>query len=182
MARYLALLRGINVGGNRIIKMADLKQMFEDMKFKNVSTYIQSGNVLFDTKEQEPRALQKKIEKALEQALGYSVDIYIRSKEEMKAIVEYDAFKKMNAGEDAKIYVAFLSDLPSEAQVKALEETNNDMDMFHVHKTEMYLVSNRKPGDVFNIDTPVKKILGLKNTSRNWNTTQKLYTLMTKEA
>lgn len=181
MIRYVALLRGINVGGNRLIKMADLKEMFEAMKFKNVSTYIQSGNVLFDAKETDTDALRKKIEKALEKDLGYSVDIYLRSKEEMAAIVEYDAFKKMKAGEDAKVYVAFLSDTPTKAQIKAVEEASNETETFHVHKTELYLVSNRKPGDVFNIDTPVKKLLGMKNTARNWNTTQKLYALMTKE-
>ena len=178
MPQYVALLRGINVGGNRLIKMEDLKQMFIDMKFKNVSTYIQSGNVFFDAKETEAEKLRLKTEKALAKALGYDVDIYIRSIDEMEAIVTYDAFKKMKANTEAKLYVAFLSDTPTKEQVKALEATSNETETFHVHKTELYLASNRKPGDVFNIDTPVKKQLGLKATIRNWNTTQKLYQLM----
>jgi uncharacterized protein (DUF1697 family) len=181
MQRFVALLRGINVGGNRLIKMKDLKQMFIDMKFANVRTYIQSGNVVFDAKETDAVKLKSKIEKALAKALGYDVDIYLRSLEEMQAIIKYDAFKKMKAKPESKIYVAFLSDTPTKEQVKALEATSSETETFHVHKTELYLVSKRKPGDVFNIDTPVKKQLGMKNTARNWNTTQKLLALMEKE-
>jgi uncharacterized protein (DUF1697 family) len=161
--------------------MADLKEMFETMKFQNVSTYIQSGNVLFDTKERDAEKLRLKIEKGLAKALGYDVDIYIRSMDEMQDIVKYDAFKKMKAKPESKVYVSFLSDTPTKEQVKALEATSSETETFHVHKNELYLVSNRKPGDVFNIDTPVKKQLGMKNTSRNWNTTQKLLALMEKE-
>lgn len=181
MAGFVALLRGINVGGNRLIKMTDLKRMFEDMKLQNVSTYIQSGNVLFDAKETDTDKLRDKIEKALLKALGYQVDVYVRSREQMEAIVKYDAFKKMKAGADAKVYVAFLSGTPAKEQIKELESMSNETETYHVHKTELYLVSNRKPGDVFNIDTPVKKQLGMKNSTRNWNTTQKLAALMAKD-
>lgn len=181
MAQYLALLRGINVGGNRLIKMEDLKQIFTDLKFKNVSTYIQSGNVLFDAKEPDLEGLRLKIEKGLLKALGYQVDIYLRSISNMESIIKYDAFKKMNAGEEAKVYVAFLSGTPTREQKKSVEALSNDIDSFHIEENQLYVVSNRGRGDILNTDVLIKKQLAMKSTVRNWNTTQKLYKLMSSE-
>lgn len=181
MAQFVALLRGINVGGNRLIKMEDLKQMFTNMKFKNISTYIQSGNILFDAKETDGDAIRDKIEKGLLKALGYSVDIYVRSADEMQAIVEYDAFKRMKAGEEAKLNVSFLSGTPEKAAIKEFEKLSTETDTLHIHKTELFVVSYRGWGDNLNTDVLLKKHLSLKATTRNWNTTQKIYALMTKD-
>lgn len=178
MPHYVALLRGINVGGNRLIKMEDLKQMFVAMKFKQVSTYIQSGNVFFDAKETEAGPLREKIENALLKDLGYSVDIYLRTADEIETIIKYDAFKRMKAEEEAKLNVSFLSAAPGKAEIKAFEALSTEIDTLHIHKSELYTMSYRGRGDNLDIDKLLKKQLGLKATTRNWNTTQKLYQLM----
>ena len=88
MDRGIAILRGINVGGKRNTLMADLKSMFEKMKFSNVSTYIQSGNVIFDLeKEFDNRDLGQKIEKAIEKELGFEVPVIVRTPEEIDSAI-----------------------------------------------------------------------------------------------
>jgi len=88
MAQYVALLRGINVGGKNLIKMADLKACFEDQAFENVATYIASGNVFFDSGERSAVKLTQQIEKALSKRFGYSATVVIRSSSQMRSVVE----------------------------------------------------------------------------------------------
>ena len=88
MTRYVALLRGINVGGKNLIKMPALKAAFEDDGFDNVSTYIQSGNVLFDAPEADSAKLTKRIEKMLAEAFDYIPTVVVRSRRQMRAIVD----------------------------------------------------------------------------------------------
>ncbi len=86
--RYVALLRGINVGGNNIIPMKALVATFEGLKLANVSTFIASGNVLFESPERDARALEKRIEKALSKAFDYDATVVVKSKAEMDRIVD----------------------------------------------------------------------------------------------
>src|SRR5690606_20883705 len=99
--RYIALLRGINVGGNNIIKMADLKTCFENMNFKDVVTYIQSGNVLFSTDEKDQDKLTAKIEKALSERFNYGSRIVLITSNQLKKIVEE---APAGFGEEASLY------------------------------------------------------------------------------
>jgi len=87
MKRHIAFLRGKNVGGNNIIKMADLKTCFEEMGFTNVVTYIQSGNVLFDSNENDQFKLKQQIEKALSERFGYSSKVVLLSQQALIQII-----------------------------------------------------------------------------------------------
>src|SRR5512140_2579751 len=104
--KYIAFLRAINVGGNALIKMTDLKRMFESAGLENVQTYIQSGNVIFASKEEDAEALEKRIESQLEGAAGYKIICFVRTMRELQAIVSKNPFKA-TASETA--YVAFLN-------------------------------------------------------------------------
>jgi uncharacterized protein (DUF1697 family) len=106
--QYVALLRGINVGGNNIIRMADLKDAFEKMGFQSVSTFIQSGNVLFEATKTDGRALEGQIEKALQKQFHYSARVLVRSQKEMENTVKH--FPKRFADGTWKHNVIFLSD------------------------------------------------------------------------
>ena len=88
MARYVALLRGINVGGKNQIRMADLKACFEEQGFEDVATYIASGNVLFDSGERSSTKLTQQIERALGTRFGYAATVVIRSGSQMRGVVE----------------------------------------------------------------------------------------------
>src|SRR5437588_4409723 len=109
MNKYVALLRGINVGGYRLIKMQDLVSIFSDAGCKNVRTFQQAGNVIFDSRSANAKSLTKKIEGALEKDLGYHVPVVLRSLPELKKIVESDPFEGFVDSKDVMLLaVVFL--------------------------------------------------------------------------
>lgn len=179
--RYIALLRGINVGGNNIIKMADLKKSFEEMKFENVKTYIQSGNVLFDSTEKDFIKLEKKIEKVLSEQFNYVSKVVIISHEQLERIVE-------NAPKDFGVYaqdyrydVLFLkSPLTPESSLEKIL-VREGVDFVNPGESVLYfsrLIS--KAGQSYLnkiVGTPVYKEM----TIRNWNTTTKILALCEKK-
>ena len=108
MIRYIALLRGINVSGQKIIKMEALKNIFESLKLKNVKTYIQSGNVIFDASEKNSVLLNERIEKHLNKSLGYKVSVMLRTVTELGEIIKLNPYKKIDIDKDIHLYVSFL--------------------------------------------------------------------------
>jgi uncharacterized protein (DUF1697 family) len=94
VSRYVALLRGINVGGNNVIPMSALKKTFEGMGLEDVATYIASGNVLFESTERDARKLEARIERALSKAHRYDAKVVLRSREQMAAIIEKLPWKR----------------------------------------------------------------------------------------
>src|SRR5882757_7927667 len=93
MPKYVAFLKAINVGGH-VVKMETLKELFADLKFSNIESFIASGNIIFDTKSTPDQKLEQKIEKHLEYALGYPVGTFVRSIEEVHAISIYQPFSE----------------------------------------------------------------------------------------
>ena len=113
MPKYVAFLRAINVGGH-IVKMDYLRTLFEALGFKNVETFIASGNVVFEAKSQKPASLEKKIEQHLLKQLGYPVETFIRTVEEVASVGSAQPFSKAELkGSDTRLYVGFLATSPS---------------------------------------------------------------------
>jgi uncharacterized protein (DUF1697 family) len=164
---YVAFLRAINVGGHTV-KMERLKQIFEALPIKNVSTFIASGNVLFDT----PAAaihLEASIELQLRKHLGYPVLTFIRTIPELQKVVALDPF----AGEEGTVYVAFLKTKPSLEAQRTLSAFNNDVDRFHVNGREAYWLAKAGfSGSTFT-GAKLEKTLG-PATTRNITTVRKL--------
>ncbi len=175
MARYIALLRGINVSGQKIIKMEDLRKIFESFGLNNVKTYIQSGNVLFDSSAKNQETLTKKIEKGLAEALGYNVPVILRTQEEFVQIVELDPHTKYAGEKDSKFYVVFgakelekLPRLPFFSQKK-------DVEIKEIHKKEFFCLSHPLPNGTWGFPNAfVEKEFKIAATTRNWNTVNKL--------
>jgi uncharacterized protein (DUF1697 family) len=178
MIQYLVLLRGINVGGNNIIKMADLKASFESMGFSNVTTYIQSGNVLFQSDEKDKTALTGRVEKELSRQFDFPARIVTVTHKELDSIVRKapDGF-----GEDEKSYrydVIFLKEplTPQEAMKSA--STKAGVDTAYAGKQALYfsrLIAKASQSYLTKIiGQPVYQNM----TIRNWNTTTKLLALM----
>lgn len=107
MYRYVAFLRGINVGGHVVVK-ATLEKVFTELGFQNVSTYKQSGNVIFDASEEATSELAAKVEAALKAAVGFEVPVFLRSIADLKAIIKLDPFSGQN-GAGSSFLVTFLS-------------------------------------------------------------------------
>src|SRR5580658_1719926 len=128
MARYVAFLKAINVGGH-VVKMEQLRQLFSALKFSNVETFIASGNVIFETKSTPDQKLEQKIEKHLEAALGYEVGTFVRSMEEIHAISVYKPFS--NTG--VVVNVGLMRDALAAERV---ESFRTEVDDFHTHGRE----------------------------------------------
>lgn len=176
--QYLALLRGINVGGNNIIKMADLKACFEKMGFADVVTYIQSGNVLFSAPNNDAAALALTIESALREEFGHTLKIVLLSYSNLAKIIE-NAPQKF--GSDTEQYrYDFLFLKPPLTSQDALKEISAKEGVDEVHAGEGVLYFSRLISKATQsrlnklVGTPVYKNI----TIRNWNTTTKLYAMM----
>jgi uncharacterized protein (DUF1697 family) len=176
MTHYVAMLRAINVGG-RVVKMDDLKHHLAMPGFRNISTYIQSGNVIFDHAETNKALLESKIEAKLLEALGYEVKTFIKAiPAELQAIVMANPFKKME--DDMAVYVSFMSVVPDAALVKQLMELQSEAEQFRIAGTEAYIcVKKGTYGETKFSNTFLEKKLKVQATTRNWATVNKLMAL-----
>ena len=178
MNQYVALLRGINVGGKNLIKMTDLKACFEGLGFESVSTYIQSGNVLFSAAGSAQAQLTNQIEEALSKTFNYQSRLVIRSRKQMKNIV---AHAPKGFGSDLATYrydVIFLKDPLTAIQAMKSVTTKEGVDQAFAGKGVFYfsrLISKASQSHLARIiGLPVYQSM----TIRNWNTTTKLLNLM----
>ncbi len=178
--QYLALLRGINVGGKNMIKMVDLKTCFESMGFTDVVTYIQSGNVLFKSPEKDKAKLITKIERVLSERFGYKSRIVAVTYKELKKVVEG---ARQGFGKELDKYrydVIFLKDPLSPAEAMQHVRVKEGVDRAHAGEYVLYfsrLISKASQSHLTKIITlPVYQNM----TIRNWNTTTKLLALMEK--
>jgi uncharacterized protein (DUF1697 family) len=177
---YLALLRGINVGGNNIIKMANLKACFESMGFIDVATYIQSGNVIFSSEEVDQMKLEVQIEKALSETFSYSSRVVVISYQQLKEVVE-KAPDEFGIFTDTHKYDVVFPKNPLTAE-SALTEVVARKEIDHVFAMNGVLYFSRTIANLTKsylskiITLPIYKFM----TIRNWNTTTKLLALMGK--
>lgn len=173
--KYVAFLRGINVGGKTIIKMVDLREVFSALGFENVKTYIQSGNVVFETTRTDDQKLAAKIEAAVEKEF-FKTSVMIRSMEEIKDAVENNPFAG-EAFEDKLFHLIFLSEKLSDEKAAMLLSNNCDGERFAVRNREIYCLlrggfSNSLLGKKY-IDNKLKTPA----TARNWRTMKKILEL-----
>jgi uncharacterized protein (DUF1697 family) len=170
--RYVAFLRGINVGGHRV-EMAELRRLFEGLRFSEVSTFIASGNVLFASPEADASALESRIERHLREALGYDVDTFLRTPAELAAIAAHQPFPDADSP-DHTLYVSFLRAQPDEAAVRTLLEYQTERDEFHVNGRESYWRVRGKLTDSLVPWPKLEKAFGRESTMRNINTVRRL--------
>jgi uncharacterized protein (DUF1697 family) len=175
---YVAFLRGINVGGNKLIKMADLRQVFERSRFKNVRTYIQSGNVIFATEETDAPALTKKIEKKIYQALGHEVTVILRTVAELKECVKGDPFRSVESEEDVMRFVTFMAAEPVSQPRLPLLIAKENAEILAIINRAAFFACRRKKNGMFGFPNSFfEKELGVAATTRNWRTVNKILEL-----
>lgn len=173
MPKYVAFLRAINVGGHTV-KMDHLRSLFQAMGFSNVETFIASGNVIFDSKPKSTKALESKIERALEVNLGYKVATFIRSISELAAVARYRPFHDSDADGNV-LYVGFVGDNPGEECKRRLLSFTTEVDDFHIYGREVYWLCRKKLGpSEFPGGAKFEKTLGMPATLRNSNTVVKI--------
>jgi len=174
MITYIAILRGINVGGKRLIKMDALKAMCSRMGFQNIQTYIQSGNLIFQYQKQDPIQLSKKIEQEIAEHFLFDVPVIVLELEELDLLIDNNPFGADTIKNTDFFHVTFLSDVPDVDLINVMTEVGyQDDEFYHVHKA-IYLYcpngySNSKLTNGF-----IEKKLKVTATTRNWKTTKEL--------
>ena len=173
MNRYVALIRGINVTGNNLIKMERLRALFEECGCSNVRTYIQSGNVIFDSKKAAPSCAAF-IEKFLETELGKPIAVHLRTSAQLGAIIAANPFAKEKNVEPARLAVSFLHGPPAKERLAALKALDSGRDRFVARGNEIYVYCPDGFGRS-KLASGMDRVLGVRSTSRNWNTVTTLY-------
>ena len=178
MKKFVAILRGINVAGSKPIKMDDLKKMFSDLKLKNVSTYIQSGNIFFESDISDQKKLEGLISNGILKVFKFEVPVIIRNSDELKVIIEKNPFLKEKNIDVTKLHVTFLSAIPDKTYINSIKETAYEPDRFIIKEREIYLYCPNGYGNTKLNNNFFENKLKLKATTRNWKTVLKLYELI----
>ena len=178
MPTYIALLRAVNLGGYGKIAMADFRQLLDGLGFKNVQTYIQSGNAVFNATGSAAK-VGAAIEAALEKLMGARVDVIIRTHEDLTRIIAANPFAKEAAANGALVHVGFLAGPPSAAAGPALqaipEKYPARRDRYHLAGNHIYFHLPDGAAETKFSGKTVDRAVGVPATGRNWNTVVKLH-------
>ncbi len=175
MPIYVAMLRGINVGAHKRIRMDELRQSFEALGFKKVQTYIQSGNVIFETAKASTLSLSNKIEQRIVADFGFAVSVVARTGDEMSAVISNNPFVKQSGIELEKLHVMFLSAPPGASALKALEGLTVAPDRSLCLGKEIYLHLPNGVSESSLMKGPLDRKLSVVTTTRNWKTVNTLH-------
>ncbi len=180
MTKYISILRGINVGGKRKILMADLRELYKSLGFENIVTYIQSGNVIFESKKKNANnTFTKKIKEAIFEKYGFDVPVIIRSVEEIKNILKKNPFLKKEGVQIENLCVTFLSEVPSEENLEKIKTYDYSPDLFQIIEDNTFLFIEGKYHKSKLTNNFFEKKLKVSATTRNWKTVLKLLELST---
>lgn len=179
MPSYIALLRGINVGGHNLIAMSDLRALCESLGFTGVRTLLQSGNLVFEGKKQSPATLEPLLETETKKRLKASPDYLIRTAEELQSLIDRNPFPKEAKTDPSHLLVVFLKDALAAKSVKALQAAIKGPEIVHADGRHLYAVYPAGIGRSKLTNTLIEKTLATRATARNWNTIIKLSSMMT---
>jgi uncharacterized protein (DUF1697 family) len=172
----VALLRGINVGGKNRLPMRELSRMFGDAGCREVRTYIQSGNVVFEAPAKVVKRLSGVIADRIEAELGLRVPVVLRSAEELAAVLEANPFLD-RAAEEKQLHVMFLADHPAPGRVAALDPARSPPDEYAVVGRDVFLLCPNGMARSKLTNAWLDRALGTVSTSRNWRTVKKLHAM-----
>ncbi|MBI2388839.1 MAG: DUF1697 domain-containing protein [Deltaproteobacteria bacterium] len=173
LTTHIAFLRAVNVGG-RVVRMERLRAIFEGLGFADVRTYIQSGNVFFDSPGEGRAALQRKIEARLRKDLGYEVEAMVRTVTEVEAALARDAFAGVEVSEHTRLCVVFLHQGRPPKVALPARSPKGDVEVLDATDGEAFVVLNQQPGRAVNALPFLTKLFGQPTTSRFHATTQKI--------
>ncbi|HTT22729.1 MAG TPA: DUF1697 domain-containing protein [Candidatus Sulfotelmatobacter sp.] len=172
MAVLISMLRGVNLGPHNRIKMDELRALYESLKFEDPRSYVQSGNIIFRTREKNGPQLVKKIKNAIEKKFGCSPDIILRTTEEIRKSIAANPFPERTKAEPGKVLVTFLAaEPPRDARVN-LEKFKQLPEELHLKGRELYIYFPNGAGRSKLPWSAVEKLLNVTGTARNWNSVQ----------
>lgn len=170
------LLRGINVGGKNVIKMADLRTMLEQMKFKDVQTYIQSGNAVFQTESTE-EDLEKKIAREIKNTFGHDIPVLLKTKKQLHGIIAQNHYSEDSDEKLRSVYFVLLSSVPDDTLVEKFEKKSYENERFHITDSCVYLQYLKGYANAKVNNNVIEKNLKVRATTRNLKTMDKMLEL-----
>jgi uncharacterized protein (DUF1697 family) len=178
MNKYVAILRGINVGGKRKILMKDLKLLLEDMEFTGVTTYIQSGNVIFSSKnEHEISTLEEQLQEAILSAFALEVPVIVRTPEELNTAISQNPFSRDENIEIERLHLTFLKEIPGPENLLKIVKYDYSPDKFVMVHNHAFIYCSGKYHESKLSNKFFESKLKTTATTRNWKTVLKLQEL-----
>lgn len=175
--RYVALIRGINVGGNKKLPMEDLRASMASLGYTDIATYIQSGNVVFTSPTDDSTAAARAIELTIEQDTGLNVSVMVLSRDQLAAVIEQNPFPDATV-QPTELHVSFLSAPPDKQLVDGIDPHQFEPDEYRLGEQVMYLWCPHGVGRSKLAAYPWERRLGVRATLRNWNTVTKLLSML----
>lgn len=176
MATWIGLFRGINVGGNNILPMADLRRDLESLQLTNVRTYIQSGNVVFDSAAKTPSSLTKQIGNRIEQQHGFRPHLLIINREDLLHAIKSNPFRKA-VSHPKTLHFFFLAKPAADPDMKGIDNAKSPTENYRLTDRVFYLHAPDRIGRS-KLAANAERLLGVVTTARNYRTVDKLWALV----
>lgn len=173
MENKIGILRGINVGGKRKVLMEDLRNLCENLGLEKVQSYIQSGNLIFNSATQNSE-LENILEKAIFSQFGFKIPVIVRDQKELEASIESNPFEKSDIN---KLHLTLLKEISAQESIQAIEDFNSEPDKFVIQEKDIYIVCENKYHKSKLSNNFFEKKLQVVATTRNWKTLTKLVEL-----
>jgi uncharacterized protein (DUF1697 family) len=178
VAAYIALLRGVNLGGNKMVAMADLRGLCGKLGLSGAQTVVQSGNLVFECSGQRAAALEQTLEREIEKRLGVETTVFVRSAKEWRALIGKNPLRREAASAPGLTFVLCLKSRPAPDAEKALRAAIAGPEIVHVDGRQAYMYYPDGMGQSKVRNTLIEKKFGTLTTARNWNTVMKLAALV----
>lgn len=174
MSAFVALLRGVNVGGHAMVAMADLRAMLATLGFDNPRSLLNSGNLVFESSARSPAQLARTLETETKKRLSVAPDYFVRTGKEWQAVIAANPYRAEAKRDPGHLIVMFLKDAPGAKAVKELRAVIVGREILRVNGRHAYIVYPDGMGTSRLTNTLIEKKLGTRGTARNWNTVLKL--------
>lgn len=178
MPIYVALLRGINVGGHNKIAMTDLRELLANLGFTRVRSLLQSGNVVFDGPRKSPASLEKALESETASRLNTVVDFVVRTADELARAMAANPFPDQATNDPSRFAVFFLKSAPTNSAVEKLQASIKGPEIVGVDGRHLYAIYPEGMGKSKLTNTVIERALGTRGTARNWNTVRRIAELI----
>ncbi|MDR2148778.1 MAG: DUF1697 domain-containing protein [Tannerella sp.] len=174
MTACISILRGINVSGQNIIKMDALQKMYKDLGYSHITTYIQSGNIVFNVANAQPEKLEKEISNQIKTVFGFDVPVIVLTVDSLQEIIDNNPFAKDLNKDPGFLHVTFLSSTPEQYDIEAIEAKKSDGEEIVIDGHAVYLYCPNGYGNTKLNNSLLEKKLKVGATTRNWKTANKL--------
>jgi uncharacterized protein (DUF1697 family) len=179
MKRFVAFLRGINVSGQRKVPMADLQNLLGNAGFQNVKTYIQSGNIVFESDIINPDEIAKLIQNSIHDKFGFEVPVLVKNAEELRSIIDANPYNKLEELEQKRLYFVLFLEVPNSKLVDAFKKEIYPNEEYTILKDCLYLKCNKGYGNAKLNNNLIERKLKIIATTRNYRTMNKLLQMAT---